>query len=73
MLLLQTEEVRPMSARPEFISVRAVAELLDVTEKTVREWCHLGKLQFVQPGGRVIRIRRASVEALIAPAASRAA
>lgn len=51
----------------EFVTVHHVARLFDVTDRTVRRWCEEGKLAFVQPG-RAIRIRRASVEALIHPA-----
>jgi excisionase family DNA binding protein len=60
-----------MNGKSEFMSVRAVAELLSVTERTVRRWCEEGKFETIQPG-RVIRIRRASVEALIAPVSSAA-
>lgn len=53
-----------MSTESKFMRVQAVADLLDVSEWTVRRMCEAGTLAYVQPG-RAIRITRASVEALI--------
>ena len=61
-----------MSTKSAFLSVRAVAELLGVPDRTVRHWCSVGKFATVRPGHAIL-ITRASVEALIQPATTAAA
>lgn len=38
-------------ARRRYLSPRQVAEMFDVTERTVRKWCEQGKIIAFQPSG----------------------
>lgn len=55
----------------ELLSPRQVAEMLGVTDRTVLRYIEDGGLPAVRlPGGRLWRIRRADVEALLTTEAS---
>lgn len=56
----------PPSHSP-FLSISGSAELIGVTEKTIRNWISAGTLPAYRVGGRTIRIRRTDVEALFRP------
>lgn len=48
------------------LSVQDVADLLKVSRKTVLDWCHKGRLQFINPPGtRVYRFRPQDVQQFI--------
>ncbi|WP_175817818.1 helix-turn-helix domain-containing protein [Burkholderia diffusa] len=52
----------------EFLDDRALAELLDISDKTPAQWRHLGKFTKELPFykfGRCVRYRREDVEAFI--------
>jgi len=58
------EELRSApSTSKEFLSVREAAELLDVSETTVREWMANGLKYYQQ--GRVVRLRRSELLAFL--------
>jgi excisionase family DNA binding protein len=44
-----------------------VAAELRVTSRTVRRWANAGMIERVRLGGRLVRYRRESIEALIHP------
>lgn len=48
----------------DLLTVAELAEMLRVTERTVRTWTQAGTLRAVRIGGRV-RYRRATVEAML--------
>jgi len=50
---------------PEMLTVKEVAEMFKVNERTVRLWVKQGDLQVVWIGKREYRIVRASVEEFI--------
>jgi excisionase family DNA binding protein len=52
------------------LSVADVAELLGVTQPTVREWIKDGKLRAHRAGARFWRIRRSEVDRMLAEQAS---
>jgi excisionase family DNA binding protein len=52
------------------LSVAEVAQLLSVTEPTVREWIKDGKLQAHRAGARFWRIRQSEVDGMLAQQAS---
>lgn len=55
---------------PEYVSVAAAAERVDIDERTVRRWIEKGKLPAyrIGPGKRrLVRIATADLEALIEP------
>jgi len=51
-------------AASDLLTVAEVAEMLRVTERTVRAWTHAGTLHPVRIGGRV-RFRRTTLEATL--------
>ncbi len=59
------EELRtlPPATQKEFLSVEEAADLVDVSETTVREWLAKGLKQYKQ--GRVLRIRRSELLAFL--------
>jgi excisionase family DNA binding protein len=50
----QTEPVA-LEARP-YLTAREVAERLQVSDDTVRNYCKSGQLEHIRPGGRTFRI-----------------
>jgi excisionase family DNA binding protein len=52
------------------LSVAEVAQLLSVTEPTVREWIKDGKLQAHRAGARFWRIRQSEVDRMLSEQAS---
>jgi excisionase family DNA binding protein len=52
------------AARPDLLTVAEVADMLRVSERTVRTWTQAGTLRAVRIGGRV-RYRLATLEALL--------
>lgn len=52
---------------PRMLEMRAVAEQLNVSEKSVRRWIASGRLKSYRVGPRLIRVDAASVEALMKP------
>jgi excisionase family DNA binding protein len=52
-----------------FLSVREVAELLNLTTATIYNWMADGKLPFVRTGSRTIRIHRDSLKAVVSAGA----
>jgi excisionase family DNA binding protein len=48
------------------LTVAAVAEMLQVSERTVRRWIRNGLLPYVRLGLRVIRVREEDVRAAMA-------
>lgn len=50
-------------APEEYLTTRQVADLLKLSEITVRRWCHEGRLPAVKLG-RAYRIRRADFDRL---------
>lgn len=55
-------------ASAELLSAPKAAELLQVSDETIRRWAEAGKLPFVElPSGRRV-FRRADIEAILAPA-----
>ena len=64
-LRLAIQELQSGAATPkEFLSVQEAAELVDVSETTVREWLAAGLRQYKQ--GRVLRLRRCELLAFLA-------
>ena len=67
-------EHNPFQMTPEvakrlgpYMSVNAVAEYIDVDPRTVRQMIADGRLKAYRLGRRVIRLRRAEVEAAFEP------
>jgi len=52
---------------PQRASIQQTADYLGVSTKTVRRYIADGKLKAVRLGPRLIRVERASVEALMRP------
>jgi excisionase family DNA binding protein len=52
---------------PQFITVAEAAEELRVTERFIRKVIATGDLRAVKVGGRLVRIRRDDLEALLRP------
>lgn len=52
---------------PEYLSLVTAAEILDVNERTVRNWIREGRIQSYRMGPRQIRIKRADLDALLKP------
>jgi excisionase family DNA binding protein len=50
---------------PVLVTTREVAEMLNVTPETVRQWTHEGKLKAIDLPGR-FRYRREDIEKLLA-------
>jgi excisionase family DNA binding protein len=46
----------------QYLSVRELAELLGVSQKTVRGWVYKGLLSPIKAGPRLIRFKRNDVE-----------
>ena len=42
-------EVRPMNAKPSYVSVSTVARALDRSERTVRDWAERGRILARRP------------------------
>lgn len=55
------------SPTPRFISLAEAADMLGVTEKTIRRYIASGDLQAARLGRRVIRIREDHVAGLLQP------
>ena len=53
------------SAQTAMLSTNHVAELLDVSERTVRRWAAEGRLDRRRIGPRTVRVTEASVLALL--------
>jgi excisionase family DNA binding protein len=51
----------------DYLTIREVAELYAVSEKTVRNWIQEGKLEARRIGGRLIRIESRSLDSLNEP------
>lgn len=49
----------------DFLTIPAAADVLSVSENTVRRRIKDGTIKFVRVGPRLIRIPRASIEALL--------
>jgi excisionase family DNA binding protein len=63
-LRLAVQELRAApQTQKEFLSVHEAAELVDVSETTVREWVSKGLRQYKQ--GRVVRLRRSELLAFL--------
>lgn len=62
-MVSDTVNERPIETRP-FLSRREAAELLGVGERTLRRWELRGQLPVVRVNRRVLRIRRADIDAL---------
>jgi|SRR5215472_14443661 len=64
-LRLAIQDLQASTPTPkEFLSVQEAAELLDVSETTVREWMAAGLRHYQQ--GRVVRLRRSDLMAFLA-------
>jgi excisionase family DNA binding protein len=60
--------VREREALVRLLTVAAVVEALDVSERTVRDWIARGKLPaFRIAGSRIVRVPAAAVERLLEP------
>lgn len=55
---------------PRMLELRAAAERLNVSDKSVRRWIASGRLKAYRVGPRLIRVDAASVEALMQPIGS---
>lgn len=55
-----------LSAAPQLMTTREVAQFLNVTSNTVRTWSHQGVLPAIRIGKTCYRFRRDAVEQLIA-------
>lgn len=55
------------STTREFISQRDAAELIGVTDRTIRNMIADGRLKAYTLGPRVVRLRRSEVEAALQP------
>jgi len=51
--------------QPDYCTPREVAARLRVNERTVRRWIAENKLPAVRLAGRLLRVRRADVDALL--------
>jgi excisionase family DNA binding protein len=49
----------------EFLTVAQVADLLKISEQTVRNWIDAGKLRGIRAGARRVRIARADLDAFL--------
>jgi excisionase family DNA binding protein len=49
----------------DLLSVRQVAELFGLTEKTIRRWISKGVLPATRPGGKNLLIKRGDIVALV--------
>lgn len=49
----------------DLLSVRQVAELFGLTEKTIRRWISKGVLPATRPGGKNLLIKRSDIVALV--------
>jgi excisionase family DNA binding protein len=56
-----------VAARPQLLRSQEVAELFDVTERTVINWAAAGKLPSLRTIGGHLRFRREDVARLLAP------
>lgn len=64
--MVHTLDRVPASAT-RYVSLEAVAEQLDVTVNTVRNWIKSGRLTGYRVGPRVVRVDAAQIEQLIQP------
>jgi excisionase family DNA binding protein len=55
------------TSQSRFLSVREVADVLNVTERFVRKLIAQGDLDAVRIGSRLVRIRRTDLDALLRP------
>jgi len=55
-----------MAVDEAFLTVAGIAELLQVTEQTVRNWIERGQLPAVRVGARRVRVRQSDLDAFIA-------
>jgi excisionase family DNA binding protein len=51
-----------VSSASPYLSVREVAERLNVSDDTIRNYCKTGQLEHIRPGGRNYRISRDALE-----------
>ncbi|MGC5245375.1 helix-turn-helix domain-containing protein [Gordonia sp. DT219] len=51
-----------------YLSVQQAADELDVSPKTIRRWISAGRLTARRAGPRLLRIERAELDRLMAPA-----
>ncbi len=52
----------------DFLTIAEVATLCRVTPESVRAWVHTRALRaFTTPGGKLLRVRRADVDAVVKP------
>jgi excisionase family DNA binding protein len=49
----------------DLLSVRQVAELFGLTDKTIRRWISKGVLPATRPGGKNLLIKRSDIVALV--------
>jgi excisionase family DNA binding protein len=54
-----------MATEPEFLSIRHIAELLDVNPSTVWRWVRTGQLPAVRCGPRLHRVHRTDFDAFL--------
>ena len=55
------------SSQSRFLSVAEAAEDLHVTERFIRKLIANGDLDAVKVGGRIVRVRRSDLQALLRP------
>jgi excisionase family DNA binding protein len=55
----------PIVLRPLLFSTRQAAQILNCSERTVREYIRQGRLAAVKPG-RVLRVRQSDIDAFLA-------
>jgi excisionase family DNA binding protein len=51
-----------VSSASPYLSVREVAERLNVSDDTIRNYCKTGQLEHIRPGGRTYRISPDALE-----------
>jgi len=51
--------------RKTHFTVKQAAEQWNVSEKTVRDWIYLRKIEFIRVGGRAIRISQSEIDRVL--------
>jgi len=51
----------------DLMSIRQVANLIQVTERTIQRWITIGQLPAERLGVKCVRIKRTDVDALLTP------